>query len=223
MADELLSINTETLDAIAGAIKSKGGLPQSNKLSFPDGMVAALQNIETVATVIPKISPTVKEITPAEPTFPILPGYHTGNSQVIISTTTGSATPSSTEVTYYPQSPYNFFSSFWVDGIGEATQIVTGTVTLNNAKDLVVSGLSFTSTGIIVLHQPDPNVKRYDNQVLNAISVPNLNPNVTCTGQNSGSYVVTPISFSFSNGSATVSSTSYARFYDTYFYIVFGR
>jgi hypothetical protein len=224
MADEILSIDTDTLDGIANAIRNKGGLPQSNKLSFPDGMVNALRNIETVATVTPKISPpSTVELTPSNTSYPIESGYHTNNTRVFINATTGSATPSSTEQTYYPPSPYSFFSSFWVDGIGEATQIVTGTVILNNARDLIVSGLSFTPIGIIVLHRPDPNVKRYDNQVLNAISVPNLNPNTTGTGQNSGSYVVTTISFSFSGGSATVSSTSYARFYDTYFYIVFGR
>lgn len=224
MADDILSIDTETLDGIANAIKSKGGLPQSNKLSFPDGMVNALRNIETVATVTPKVSPaSTKELTPSDTIFAIEQGYHTKSTIVSISATTGSATPSSTEQTYYPPSPYNFFSSFWVNGIGNATQIVTGTVTLDNAKDLTVSGLSFTPTGILVAYLPEPNVKKYAEQVFTAISVPNLNPNYSATGQSSGSYGLASVSFSFSVGSATVTSITNKRFIGAYFYIVFGR
>lgn len=220
MADEILSIEESTLNAIAQAIKNKGGT--SAKLSFPDGMVAALQNIETEATVTPKITPQQVTLTPSNTSFAIDAGFHDGTGTVKIETETGSANPTSTEQTYYP-SAGKFFSAFWVDGIGNATQIITGTVTLNNERNLVISGLSFTPIGIIVLHRPDPNVKRYDNQVLNAISVPNLNPNATGTNQDSGSYGYASLSFSFSSGSATVSSTSNGRFYDTYFYIVFGR
>lgn len=228
MADEILSIDTDTLDGIADAIRNKGGLPQSNKLSFPDGMVAALQNIETVATVTPKVSPvSVKELTPIETTFPLDAGYHTNDTTVLISATTGSATPSSTEQTYYPPSSYGFFSSFWVDGIGNATQISTGTITLNNVKDLVVSGLSFTPIGIIVINIPNPNLRRYANQIISAISVPNLNPTYSATAVSSSSgssYGGSTAYFEFSNGSAKITgSGSNAYFLDDYFYIVFGR
>lgn len=228
MADEILSIDTDTLDGIANAIRNKGGLPQSNKLSFPDGMVNALQNIETVATVTPKVSPaSTKELTPSDTSFAIEQGYHTKSTIVSISATTGSATPSSTEVTYYPQSPYNFFSSFWVDGIGNATQVVTGTVTLNNVKDLVVSGLSFTPIGIIAINIPNSNLKRYANQIISAISVPNLNPTASATAISSvsgTSYATSTAYFEFSSGSAKITgSGANAYFLDDYFYIVFGR
>lgn len=228
MADEILSIDTDTLDGIADAIRNKGGLPQSNKLSFPDGMVAALQNIETVATVTPKVSPpSTVELTPSNTSYPIESGYHTKSTIVSISTTTGSATPSSTEQTYYPPSPYNFFSSFWVDGIGNATQISTGTITLNNTRDLVVSGLSFTPIGIIVINIPNPSLRRYANQIISAISVPNLNPTYSATAVSSSSgssYGNSTAYFEFSNGSAKITGSGpNAYFLDDYFYIVFGR
>lgn len=228
MADDILSIDTDTLDGIANAIRNKGGLPQSNKLSFPDGMVAALQNIETVATVTPKVSPpSTVELTPSNTSYPIESGYHTKSTIVSISTTTGSATPSSTEVTYYPQSPYNFFSSFWVDGIGEATQVVTGTVTINNAKDLVVSGLPFTPIGIIAINIPNPNLRRFANQIISAISVPNLNPFYNCTivsSDSGSSYKNSAANFEFSAGYAKITgATNQTWFLDDYFYIVFGR
>lgn len=226
MADQLLSIENSTLTAIANAIRNKGGT--SAKLSFPDGMVSALRNIETVATVTPKISPpSTKELTPSETSFALDAGYHTNSTIVSINATTGSATPSSTEVTYYPQSPYNFFSSFWVDGIGNATQVVTGTVTLNNVKDLVVSGLPFTPIGIIAINIPNPNLRRYANQIISAISVPNLNPTYSATAISStsgSSYGNSNAYFDFSSGSAKITgSGDRGYFLDDYFYIVFGR
>lgn len=226
MADQLLSLEDSTLTAIANAIRNKGGT--SAALSFPNGFVSALQNIETVATVTPKIAPpSTKELTPNDTSFALEPGYHTNSTIVSINATTGSATPSSTEVTYYPQSPYNFFSSFWVDGIGEATQVVTGTVTINNVKNLIVSGLSFTPIGIIAINIPNPNLRRYVNQVISAISVPNLNPTYSCTivsSDSGSSYTNATANFEFLAGYAKITgATNRAYFLDDYFYIVFGR
>lgn len=214
-----LSVDGANLTEIANAIREKGGTNQP--LEFPDGFAAALEDIETEVTIQPKIEPRQVVLTPDVTAFPINAGFHDGTGTVSIDTVEGSASPTNQQVTYQPPAG-KFFSRFWVDGIGNATQIITGSVVLNNERDLTVGGLSFTPIGILVIHIPDPNVKRYDNQVLNAISVPGLNPSTTGTSQNSGAYVNTPLSFSFSSGTATVSSTSYARFIGTYFYIVFG-
>lgn len=228
MADEILSIEESTLSAIAQAIKNKGGLPQSNKLSFPDGMVNALRNIETVATVTPKIvPPSTVELTPSNTSYPIESGYHTNGTRVFINATTGSATPSSTEVTYYPPSPYNFFSSFWVDGIGSATQLVTGTKTFNgNSENFVVDGLSFTPIGVLLFYVPDPNLKEYVNAYTSAIDVPNFSPNsnaTACSSTSGSSYGVASVDVNYSQGSVNISKRGQSRFMHTYFYIVFGR
>lgn len=148
MADQLLSIEDSTLTAIANAIRSKGGT--SAALSFPNGFVSALQAIETVATVTPKIAPpSTKELTPSDTSFAIEQGYHTKSTIVSISTTTGSATPSSTEQTYYPPNPYNFFSSFWVDGIGSGYKVQTGTKQGAGGSALTIDDFDFTPSGII--------------------------------------------------------------------------
>lgn len=228
MADEILSIDTDTLDGIANAIRNKGGLPQSNKLSFPDGMVAALQNIETVATVTPKISPpSTKELTPSDTSFALEPGYHTNGTTVLISTTTGSATPSSTEQTYYPQSPYNFFSSFWVDGTGNGYKVKTGTVQVSDTK-IEIPNLDFTPVGLMLCCAR--NSEKVNKNIFCAQHVPTTYTYIDMAQYGSGGSVLAGHTtnqykdtlFNFEYGKATFDAgSSVVR--GTYFYMTWGN
>lgn len=148
MADQLLSIDDSTLTAIANAIRSKGGT--NAPLSFPDGMIAALQNIVTEATVTPKIAPETKTLTPSDTSFAITPGFHAGAGTVKIETEPGSANPTYTEETYYP-SAGKFFSSFAVGGIGNAKQMVSGSVTASGGTSFSITGLNFTPEGALLV------------------------------------------------------------------------
>ena len=150
MADQLLSIDDSTLTEIANAIRSKGGLPSSNKLSFPDGMIAALQDIVTEATITPKITPQAKTLTPSDTSFAIAPGFHDGTGTVRIETEPGSANPTYTEETYYPPAG-KFFSSFAVGGIGNAKQMVSGSVTASGGTSFSITGLNFTPEGAFII------------------------------------------------------------------------
>jgi hypothetical protein len=224
MADQLLSIDDSTLTAIADAIRSKGGT--TAQLSFPDGMVSALQAIETEATVTPKITPQQVTLTPSNTSFPIEAGFHDGTGTVKIETETGSANPTSTEQTYYP-SAGKFFSSFWVDGIGSGTQLVTGAKTFTGTSDnFVVDGLSFTPIGVLLFSVPDPKLREYVDEYTSAIDVPNFSPNANATGCNNASgssYGIYSVNVSYSQGSVNISRVGAQRFMHTYFYIVFGR
>lgn len=146
MADEILSIEESTLNSIAQAIKNKGGT--NTPLSFPDGMVSALQAIETEATVTPKITPQQVTLTPSSTSFAISPGFHDGTGTVKIETEAGSANPTSSERTYYP-SAGKFFSSFLVGGIGSGYKVETGTKQGDGSKSLTIDGFDFTPIGII--------------------------------------------------------------------------
>lgn len=226
MADEILSIEESTLNAIAHAIKNKGGT--SAKLSFPDGMVAALRNIETVATVTPKVSPpSTKELTPSDTSFAIEQGYHTKSTIVSISTATGSATPSSTEQTYYPQSPYNFFSSFWVDGIGAGYKVVTGTITIGKDRNCTISGLSFTPAGAMVVRTSDTGSTSGDRLVAFETPIPasgtSLFYGTVAYSKRfmSGPSVSAEITYSYGSVNLYTYSASY-QFNGTYSYVVWG-
>ncbi len=227
MADELLSIEESTLNAIAQAIKNKGGT--NAPLSFPGGMVSALQAIETEATVTPKITPQQKTLTPTDTSFSIDAGFHDGTGTVSIQTETGSANPTSTQQTYYP-SAGKFFSSFAVGGIGNGVQAVTGTKTFASAADsFSISGLGFTPQGVLLFSVPDPTLREYVYQYTSVISVPSLTPSGAATGINniSGTSYASGVigSFAYSpsdGGKVTIEHASSYRFLHTYFYIVFG-
>lgn len=227
MTDELLSVESSGLVAIANAIRTKGNT--NAPLTFPAGFVSALQAITTEATVTPKITPQQKVLTPSDTSFSIDAGFHDGTGTVSIQTETGSANPTSTQQTYYP-SAGKFFSSFAVGGIGSGVQAVTGTKTFASASDnFVVSGLGFTPQGILLFSVPDPTLKEYVNQYTSAISVPNLTPSYAATaidnisGSSYGLASIGLFSYSSSNGgTVTIEHAGYNRFLHTYFYIVFG-
>lgn len=227
MADQLLSIEDSTLTAIANAIRNKGGLPQSNKLSFPDGMVAALQNIETEATVTPKITPQQVTLTPSNTSFPIAAGFHDGTGTVKIETETGSANPTSTEQTYYP-SAGKFFSSFYVGGIGNGKQVVTGTITVSSSVSLSITGLptSFTPEGIIGGVCSKSSNTRY--QCADFIYAPSISPSYIGKYYGGSSYTLnssdTWKDAQLNQGSVYLEykSTSSAKFANTIFYVIWG-
>ena len=222
MADELLSVESSGLVAIANAIRTKGGTNAA--LTFPAGFVSALQAITTEATVTPKITPQ-----PSDTSFSIDAGFHDGTGTVSIQTETGSANPTATQQTYYP-SAGKFFSSFAVGGLGNGVQAVTGTKTFASASDnFVVSGLGFTPQGVLLFSVPDPTLKEYVNQYTSAISVPNLAPSYSGTaidnisGSSYGLASIGSFSYSSSNGgTVTIEHGGSSGFLHTYFYIVFG-
>ena len=223
MADELLSIEESTLNAIAQAIKNKGGT--SAALSFPNGMVSALQAIETEATVTPKIAPQQKVLTPSETQFVIDAGFHDGTGTVAIQfdNTNNSANPTSTQQTYYPSSG-KFFSSFYVGGLGNGTQVVTGTATLNDSENFVVENLGFTPSGMIVFFLPsNPSASDYTERMGGVFKVPDTSPqyagySYTSTGSSTASNSFT---FDFRQGRASVDSPV-TNWKGTYFYMVMG-
>lgn len=151
MADTLLSIEDSTLQGIADAIRNKSG--GTAPLIFPDGFVSALQTIETEATVTPKIVSQQVTLTPSNPSFAIAAGFHDGTGTVKIETETGSATPTSTEQTYYP-SAGKFFSSFYVGGAGGGYKVVTGSFTASSAASFSISNLGMTPVGALVVLAP---------------------------------------------------------------------
>ena len=133
MAEELLGINKSSLDAIGQAIRNKGGT--NALLSFPSGMVSALQAITTVATVTPKITPQQKILTPNDTQFSIDAGFHDGTGTVAIQldTTNNSANPTSTQQTYYPDTG-KFFGSFTVGGTGNGVVVAIGETTFSEGR-----------------------------------------------------------------------------------------
>ncbi|MBQ4207655.1 MAG: hypothetical protein II621_05055, partial [Clostridia bacterium] len=138
MADELLSVESSGLDAIANAIRTKGGT--NAPLTFPAGFVSALQAITTEATVTPKITPQQKVLTPSDTSFSIDAGFHDGTGTVSIQTETGSANPTSTQQTYYP-SAGKFFSSFFVGGIGSGLQVYQSTKQGSGGSSITLDNL----------------------------------------------------------------------------------
>ena len=223
MADELLSVESSGLVAIANAIRTKGGT--NAPLTFPNGFVSALQAIETEATVTPKITPQQKVLTPTDTSFSIDAGFHDGTGTVSIQTETGSANPTSSQQVIYPPSG-KFFSSFVVGGLGAGTQVVTGTTTLNASTMLTVSGLSFTPVGMVVLLSPDPNAKLYIDQYAAGIKAQNFTPYSSAIGWSnvsSNSVSNYTIVFSFSAGNAQAEHYGSQRFTGTYHYIVWGN
>ena len=147
MADKLLSILESTLTGIANAIRSKGGT--SAKLSFPTGMVNAINAIETEANITPKITAQTRYLTTSQKSVNIEPGFHDGSGSVKIRLQSKSATPSASQQNITPDSGY-FLSSVSVGGIGSGTRVYVGTKTVSSRSDTVtVSGLPFTPTGVI--------------------------------------------------------------------------
>lgn len=143
MADEILSIDTETLDGIANAIRDKGGLPQSNKLSFPDGMVSALQAIETEATVTPKITPQQVTLTKDSTSFPIAAGFHNGNGTVGITLQSKTVTPNSSQQTVEPDTG-KLLSQVIVNAASSGYKMAIGSITLSDQTQFSITGLNFT-------------------------------------------------------------------------------
>lgn len=222
MVDELLSIEESTLNAIAQAIKNKGGT--NAPLSFPNGMVSALQAIETEATVTPKITPQQKVLTPSETQFVIEQGFHDGTGTVSVQTQSKSATPSSTQQTITPDAGY-FLSSVAVAGIGAGTQVVTGSTTLNSATQLSVTGLSFSPQGIAVVISPDPTAKQYIDQYISVICVKSgFSPysNATAITNVSASIGNYSVDVTYGGAGVVLQSRGNQRFTGPYKYIVWG-
>lgn len=148
MADELLSVESSGLVAIANAIRTKGST--NAPLTFPAGFVSALQAITTEATVTPKITPQQKVLTPSDTSFALQAGFHDGSGTVSIQTETGSANPTSSQQTYYP-STGKFFSSFYVGGLGAGYQVKIGTKAGDGGYTFTVNQLPFkTAAGIVI-------------------------------------------------------------------------
>ena len=218
MADELLSIDTDNLDALANAIKDKAGVSRSTKLAFPSEFVSTLQTIETEATVTPKITPQQKVLTPSDTSFSIDAGFHDGTGTVSIQTETGSANPTSSQQTYYP-STGKFFSSFYVGGTGEGFQIQTGEVTSNGSKDFTINDLPFTPAGFFAVLKTPTGAA--NSGVIHKYGVtPNFNvPEIYNSKSSDAS---TGMLQEQTYGSVTT-KTGYERFRGTYYYIAWGN
>lgn len=220
MADEILSIEESTLSAIAQAIKNKGGLPQSNKLSFPNGMVSALQAIETEATVTPKITPQQKVLTPSDTSFSIDAGFHDGTGTVKIETETGSANPTSTEATYYP-SAGKFFSSFFVGGTGSGFMTASGDITVNGVAFVTISNLGFTPYGCALVLKTGTNAVITNIAALWIKDYDVRKSMIELSYSTASCYNVTTTA---SYGQIEIGYTKYkSNFKGTYRYIVWGR
>lgn len=226
MADQLLSIEDSTLTAIANAIRSKGGT--SAKLSFPDGMVAALQNIETEATVTPKITPQQVTLTPSNTSFPIEAGFHDGTGTVKIETETGSANPTSEEQMIYP-SAGKFFSSFYVGGIGSGYKVQTGTKQGAGGSALTIDDFDFTPSGIICgVCDKSSNTS---SQVSDFAYLSNVSHRYTGYYYYTSSKIMwhrtrasAPDSdVTFSYGEVKIKLPSSYKFANTFYYVVWGR
>ncbi len=149
MADKLLSILKSTLDDIANAIRSKGGT--SAKLSFPTGMVNAINAIETEANITPKITAQTRYLTTSQKSVNIEPGFHDGSGSVKIRLQSKSATPSASQQNITPDSGY-FLSSVSVGGIGSGTRVYVGTKTVSSeSSSVTVTCPSFTPTRVIFI------------------------------------------------------------------------
>ena len=218
-----LSVDGANLTEIANAIREKGGTNQP--LEFPDGFAAALEDIETEITIQPKIEPRQVVLTTDVTAFPINAGFHDGTGTVSIDTVEGSASPTNQQVIYQPPTG-KFFSRFWVDGIGDVTQIATGTITANGASELKIRDIGFQPVGLVLYLVVDPNVKQYIDQVGGLYDMPSVNPHSFGFSFTSGSSAPNVISgavtFDYGSTETKVTIGASIRFTGTYFYMVFG-
>ena len=225
MAEEYLGINTSTLNAIASSIKTKGGT--NANLSFPEGMVQALQNIETEATVTPKISSFNTVLDSNNPSIFIEQGYHSGLDTVSIELVTGSAAPTNSSEAYYPPAG-KLYSSFSVGGIGNGYRVAIGFISGSNSNVLDISDASiqFTPVGTMGCIIPSSALSSYN--ILNWIKIPNQTPNYPAMQAYSSTSVRSiitasslPVSYSYGKATLTANNTSY-KFNGTFFYVVWG-
>lgn len=223
MAEELLGINKSSLDAIGQAIRNKGGT--NALLSFPSGMVSALQAIETEATVTPKITAQQKVLTPNDTQFSIDAGFHdgTGTVSIQLDTTNNSANPTSTQQTYYPDTG-KFFGSFAVGGIGTGVVMATGEITVSSSNSVTINGLSFTPYGLIAAIKTSNGADYtytgfvWDKDLANNTTAPLP---YTRKGKAGGVKVATQISRSY--GSISVGGSYNSSYFNgTYSYVVWG-
>ena len=222
MADELLSVNTSTLNNIASAIKNKGGT--NAQLSFPDGMVSALRAIETEATVTPKITPQQTVLTPSSTSKSIDAGFHDGTGTVSIQfdNVHNSATPGASQVTYYPDTG-KFFSSFYVGGTGSGKVMATGEITLSSQRNFTISGLSFTPEGIAVALKQRSGSSNFT--YVGSIWVSDIEPNrnMMYCYKGKANTLSTSYKHDVSPGSIVFGHTGdYSHWNGTYYYVVWG-
>lgn len=149
MANQLLSILELTLTGIAAAIKEKAGLSSSTKLSFPTGMINAINAIETEANITPKITGKTDYLTTSKKSVPIDAGFHDGTGSVKIRLQSKSATPSASQQNITPDSGY-FLSSVSVGGIGSGVRVAVGTVDKNTESSYTIT-CPFAPTRCIVM------------------------------------------------------------------------
>ena len=164
MADQLLSIDSENLKTVAGAIRTKAGLSSSQKLVFPDtdeqgklGMISALQGITTEATVTPKISPQQVTLTKDSTSFAIGSGFHDGNGTVGITLQSKTVTPNSSQQEVVPDTGY-LLSQVIVNAVSGGYKIAQGTATYSSQESITISGFNFTPTGFVILHTDIPQI-----------------------------------------------------------------
>lgn len=163
MADQLLSIDSSNLESVAGAIRTKAGLSNSQKLVFPDtdeqgklGMVTALQGITTEATVTPKISAQQVTLTKDSTSFSISPGFHDGNGTVGITLQSKTVTPNSSQQEVVPDTG-KLLSQVIVNAMGSGYRLVQGTATYSNQESITLSGYGFTAAGFVVMNTDFPS------------------------------------------------------------------
>ena len=228
MAEELLGINKSSLDAIGQAIRNKGGT--NSMLSFPSGMVSALQAITTEATVTPKITPQQKVLTQNDTQFSIDAGFHdgTGTVSIQLDTTNNSANPTSTQQTYYPDTG-KFFGSFTVGGTGNGVIVVMGETTVSSSNNITISGLSyngasFTPHGLIAAIKTGNGASYtytgfvYDKDFTNDNVVP-----LPYTRNGKAGGVKTATQITRQSGSVSVGGSYNSSYFNgTYSYVVWG-
>lgn len=241
MADQILSVEDSTLQAVADAIRAKAGT--TAKLTFPDGFQSALQGIDAYAPA-KKIAAVTKTLTPASTSYSIPAGVHTGNGKVRIrtrntglkvngvATDSNTITPSSVEQVVLPTSNY-FLQTIYVNAMDASGyfQVATGTKTFAaQTNDFIVDGLSFTPVGwIIILQEYGSSESVRKLAAASSVTAKKYNTvrsNYSWGETNDTQGTITKVETTMKSGKVEfIRGTHFvnAYFYGTYFYMIWGN
>lgn len=232
MADQLLSVQDTSIQAVANAIKSKTG--NSNALQFPGDFVDAINGIDTYANATDKVSPQTVTLTPSSPTYSIQPGMHDGNDIVQIVTEDQTVTPSTSDVVVTAPTG-KFLGAVTVNAasMGDLHMVKTGTVTVNNVGSFRVRNLGFKPSKCIMFLQSYNS----DSSLYKVASARSYNESLKtgdCGTKNNDSFSrktsSSPGMFEFKDDYSMVVSNTYIQspsrktpvFAGTYYYVVWG-
>lgn len=152
MADQLLSVQDSSLNAVAQAIKNKSG--DNTPLQFPDDFVMAIRGLDTYPNAADRVVGQTVTLTPANTSYSVPAGTHDGTDVIQIVLQNKTVTPTTSAITVSPDSG-KFLGTVTVNASSGSSgyQVKTGSITLDNVGTFRISGLGFTPQHCLILLQ----------------------------------------------------------------------